>query len=83
MSNGLALCKIHHGAFDNDILGIDADYRVAIKADVLETFDGPTLQHALKEMHGAQLRQLPVHRVERPDRELLDERFQRFLAGTS
>ena len=79
VSNGLALCRIHHGAFDANILGIDADYKVTIKESVLDTFDGPTLQHALKEMHGAKLAQLPASRPERPDRALLDERFQQFL----
>ena len=79
VSNGLALCPIHHGAFDTNILGIDADYKVTIKENVLDTFDGPTLQHVLKEMHGAKLAQLPASRPERPDRALLDERFQQFL----
>jgi putative restriction endonuclease len=79
VSNGLALCRIHHGAFDTNILGIDADYTVVIQDSVLDTFDGPTLQHALKEMHGAKLGQLPTSRAEQPDRALLDERFQQFL----
>jgi putative restriction endonuclease len=78
VSNGLALCKIRHGAFDADILGITPDYRVAIKESVLGTFDGPTLQHALKEMHGGKLRQLPDRAVLQPDRALLDERYDRF-----
>jgi hypothetical protein len=77
--NGLALCKIHHGAFDANMLGITPDYRVRIKESVLDTFDGPTLQHALKEIDGAQLAQIPTRTVERPDRGLLDERYQRFL----
>jgi putative restriction endonuclease len=78
VSNGLALCKIHHGAFDADILGITPEYRVVIKESVLDTFDGPTLQHALKEMHGGLLRQLPDRTVLRPDQALLDERYERF-----
>jgi putative restriction endonuclease len=77
--NGLALCKIHHGAFDANMLGITPDYRVRIEESVLDTFDGPTLQHALKEIDGAQLAQVPTRTVERPDRGLLDERYQRFL----
>jgi putative restriction endonuclease len=79
VSNGLALCKIHHGAFDANILGIDTNYKVTIKGEVLETFDGPTLQHSLKEMHGARPAQLPARVAERPNRDLLDERFQQFL----
>lgn len=78
VTNGLALCKIHHGAFDKDIIGISPDYVVHVKGSVLETFDGPTLQHAIKAMNGERLRQLPASRVECPDRDLLAERFDRF-----
>lgn len=82
ISNGLALCMIHHGAYDANILGISPDYRVEIKDSVLQTFDGPTLQHSLKEMHGESLRQIPTERVSRPDKELLAERFERFRAAS-
>ena len=78
VTNGLALCKIHHGAFDANIIGISPDYVVHVRHSVLDTFDGPTLQHSIKEMHGERLRQLPATRSERPDRELLEERFSRF-----
>ena len=60
------------------IIGISPDYVVHVKASVLETFDGPTLQHAIKAMNGEQLRQLPVLKSERPDRDLLAERFEQF-----
>ena len=82
VSNGLALCKIHHGAFDANILGITPDYQVTIKESVLETFDGPTLQHALKAMHGLTLAQLPHRREERPEPELLEERYSKFLLAS-
>jgi putative restriction endonuclease len=78
VANGLALCKIHHGAFDANIIGISPDYVVHVRHSVLETFDGPTLQHAIKEMHGGRLRQIPAARSERPDRNLLAERFEVF-----
>ncbi|MGN6597670.1 MAG: HNH endonuclease, partial [Actinomycetes bacterium] len=39
--NGLALCKIHHAAFDTGILGIRPDLLVQIRADILEELDGP------------------------------------------
>jgi putative restriction endonuclease len=78
VSNGLALCKIHHGAFDSNIIGISPDYVVHVKESVLATFDGPTLQHAIKEMNGEALRQLPRSRAERPDRDLLAARFETF-----
>lgn len=78
VSNGLSLCKIHHGAFDANIIGITPDYVVRVKDSVLKTFDGPTLQHSIKEMDGERLRQLPRARAERPDKELLAERFDAF-----
>ena len=78
VTNGLALCKIHHGAFDSNIIGISPDYRVHVKESVLQTFDGPTLQHAIKEMDGETLRQLPTSRRQQPDRDLLAERFDKF-----
>ena len=78
MSNGLALCKIHHGAFDANIIGISPEYVVHVRESVLQTFDGPTLQHSIKEMNGERLRQLPAIRSERPDRDLLADRFDTF-----
>ena len=78
VSNGLSLCKIHHGAYDANILGISPDYRIHIKESVLQTFDGPTLQHSLKEMHGELLRQIPEEKINRPDKDFLADRFGRF-----
>jgi putative restriction endonuclease len=78
VTNGLALCKIHHGAFDSKILGISPDYTVHVNEEVLQTVDGPTLQHAIKGVHGQQLGQLPQARSKRPDRDLLAERFEQF-----
>jgi len=78
ITNGLSLCKIHHGAFDAHILGISPDYKVHIGEAVLNTVDGPTLQHALKEMNGEALRQLPALHSQRPNRELLADRFEQF-----
>ena len=78
VSNGLSLCKIHHGAYDANILGITPDYVIQVKESVLKTFDGPTLQHSIKEMNGEKLRQLPSEKASYPDRDFLAERFARF-----
>ena len=53
--NGLALCKLHHAAFDLNIVGIRPDYQVEIRTDVLEEVDGPMLKHGLQGFHGQQL----------------------------
>lgn len=79
--NGLALCKLHHAAFDANILGISPDLKVAIRADLLAEVDGPTLRHGLQERHGERLRVIPHARAERPDSERLAGRFATFLAA--
>lgn len=82
ISNGMSLCKIHHGAYDANIIGISADYKIHVKESVLATFDGPTLQHSIKEMDGENLRQIPDEASSRPDKELLAERFEKFLKAS-
>ena len=78
ISNGMSLCKIHHGAYDANIIGISPDYKVHVRDSVLATFDGPTLQHSIKAMDGEGLRQIPTEKSSKPDRELLAERFENF-----
>ena len=45
--NGLALCKIHHSAYDLNILGIDPEYRVHVSEKVLDEHDGPMLRYGI------------------------------------
>lgn len=78
--NGLALCKIHHAAYDQNMMGISPDYTVAINRDLLEEVDGPMLKHGLQEMHGRTLT-VPSRRADQPDRELLAWRWERFSAA--
>lgn len=78
--NGLALCRIHHGAFDVGILGISPEYQVHVRADILAEKDGPMLLHGLQEMDHTRIG-LPRNRAEWPRREFLDERYARFRAA--
>lgn len=80
VTNGLGLCKIHHSAYDAHILGIDADARVHIRADILNEIDGPMLRHGLQEMNGSHII-LPRNVEHRPNRDFLAERFDRFRAA--
>jgi putative restriction endonuclease len=75
--NGLSLCKIHHAAYDRNLLGISADYSVHLDAHLLTEIDGPMLRHGLQEMHGRVLI-LPSHLADRPDRERLALRYEEF-----
>jgi len=77
VQNGLSLCKIHHAAYDNGILGIDADHRVHISRRVLAEKDGPMLKHGLQELEGGTII-LPIRVTDRPDRDRLKQRFERW-----
>lgn len=80
--NGLALCKIHHAAFDAYILGVRPDFVVQIRRDLLHEIDGPMLRHGLQERHGESLMVLPESRRERPDPQLLGAAYERFLTAS-
>jgi len=75
--NGLSLCKIHHAAFDTNLLGVSPEYEVRIDRALLAETDGPMLLHGLQEMHGRVLT-LPSRRQDRPDRDRLAQRWAAF-----
>ena len=79
--NGLALCKIHHAAYDRNILGIRPDYVIEIHHRLLDEIDGPMLRHGLQDHHGKLLMQVPARRAERPDPGRLMERYAQFQAA--
>jgi putative restriction endonuclease len=78
--NGLSLCKIHHAAYDRNLLGISPDYKVHIDPALLEENDGPMLQHGLKAMHLTEIT-TPNVRANKPDKDKLAQRFELFLAS--
>ncbi len=78
--NGVSFCKIHHSAFDANILGIDPNRLVHIRPDILGERDGPMLQHGLKEMHGVEIC-VPRDSKLQPRLEYLEERFESFRAA--
>ncbi|WP_369084690.1 HNH endonuclease [Ferrimicrobium acidiphilum] len=75
--NGITLCKLHHAAFDRNLLGIRPDFVVEIRSELLREIDGPMLQHDIKEMNGTQL-VLPRERASHPDRAGLEDRYEEF-----
>ena len=75
--NGLSLCKIHHAAFDSNIIGINPDHIIEVRGDVLREHDGPMLKHGLQELHGQKII-LPKHKSDWPDRERLEWRYEEF-----
>ena len=77
VSNGLSLCRLHHSAFDRYFLGVRPDHIIEVRPDVLEEADGPTLQHAIKGLHGSSIT-VPSRAAERPSAEGLTLRYDRF-----
>jgi putative restriction endonuclease len=75
--NGLALCTLHHSAFDRQFLGVRPDYVLEVRPDILRERDGPTLVHAIQALHGQPI-VVPRAEVLRPDRGLLAARYERF-----
>lgn len=77
VTNGLAMCKIHHAAYDRSLMGITPDFEVRIDQDLLDEVDGPMLRHGLQDMHGRLIR-LPSTRKAHPDKEKLAAKFELF-----
>lgn len=77
--NGLAMCKLHHAAFDRNILGVRPDLVVEIRDDILREVDGPMLRHGLQDLNLHRLLVVPRPEAERPRPAFLQERYQRFL----
>lgn len=79
VTNGLSLCKIHHAAFDKNIIGISPDYQIKVREDILLETDGPMLKHGIQELDSQKII-LPYHKKDWPDRERLEERYHAFQA---
>lgn len=77
VNNGICLCKIHHSAYDATLLGIDTDFSIHIRADVMQESDGPMLKYGLQEMHGKDII-LPSQQDHWPDLSRLSHRFHEF-----
>ena len=81
VNNGLSLCKIHHAAFDNLIVGIRPDdFVIEVREDIRREEDGPMLLHGLQELHDSIII-LPNSAQNWPDRNKLAVKFERFKAA--
>lgn len=78
VSNGLSLCKLHHAAFDSQIVGIRPDLIVEVREAVRKEKDGPMLIHGLQECHGKGLLVVPKREDLKPNKEFLEERYETF-----
>ena len=76
--NGIALCRLHHAAFDRFFLAVRPDRIIEVRPDILEESDGPTLQHAIQGLHGQPI-VLPKRLTDQPAAQFLSVRYERFL----
>ncbi|MCY3610472.1 MAG: HNH endonuclease [Gemmatimonadetes bacterium] len=77
VNNGLALCRLHHAAFDRFFVGVRPNYIIEVRQDVMADRDGPTLRHAIQGLNGRRI-VLPRRKVDYPDAEALSKRYERF-----
>ena len=73
--NGMPLSKVHHAAWDANLIGIDPDYRIHVSEQLLAMNDGPMLEQGIKAMAGRTIL-MPSRRMDWPDRNRLAERFE-------
>jgi putative restriction endonuclease len=76
--NGIAMCAIHHLAYDRNLLGIDPLGVVHISGKLLRGIDGPMLRDGLQGFHEALIAQ-PARQSDRPDPVRLATRFEEFV----
>ncbi|HVQ78089.1 MAG TPA: HNH endonuclease [Candidatus Binatia bacterium] len=75
--NGLALCSLHHAAFDRHVLGIRPDLVVELRLDILREIDGPLLVHGLQGFQGRVI-EIPREAHLQPNPAWLAERYHTF-----
>lgn len=75
--NGIALSKLHHSAFDKNLIGIDADFRIHVSDRIMVSKDGPLLEQGIKGLQG-KIIQLPQTEGMQPNQEFLASRFEAF-----
>jgi putative restriction endonuclease len=73
--NGIAMCKLHHAAFDQHLIGIEPQSLVIkVRPEILSEEDGPMLRHGLQGVANTRLT-LPRRRAHYPDAAALEYRY--------
>lgn len=78
--NGIAMSRLHHAAYERNLLGIDPDGRIHLSETVRAARDGPLLDHGLHSLDGRILH-LPEFIGHRPKPEFLEIRFSEFCSA--
>ncbi|MEX0740802.1 MAG: HNH endonuclease [Pseudohongiella sp.] len=77
ITNGIAMTRLHHRAYDANLIGITPGRKIVISDRLMEKNDGPVLT-ALKNLNGQELIP-PYNKNQSPDRVRLAQRYEEFL----
>lgn len=77
INNGISLNRIHHKAYDANLIGISPDYDVIVGPDIMEASDGVLLESGIKGYHNKKI-MLPNDEGHWPDKDSLAARFEEF-----
>ena len=68
VTNGIALCRLHHGAYDNALLGVQSDYKIVVNPDMSSRLHAIRLDTALESFTDAlpESIRVPATREARP-----------------
>lgn len=77
VSNGITMTRLHHRAYDSDLIGITSEFKIVVGRKIKEQSDIPILS-TIKKLDGSSLI-LPKQMQQQPNRERLAERYKAFL----
>lgn len=77
VTNGIALSRVHHKAYDSNLIGIDPDYKLHVSDKLLAIDNDDFLQVAIKSFNGTFIA-LPHKKDCWPDKESIEWRFEGF-----
>jgi putative restriction endonuclease len=77
VSNGISLNRLHHKAYDANLIGIDPDYKIHVSKELIIENGGPLLQHGILEFDGRSLT-VPRNKNQRPNRDYLARRYEQY-----
>lgn len=78
ISNGIALCRTHHAAYDRHLLGIDPSLTVHVASRALR-LEASRRQECLASHDGRALLMVPARKALRPSPDRLSAHFTRFV----
>lgn len=82
VNNGMALCKLHHGAFDQHLMTVTPDSIIEVAPRVLDEQDGPILTHGIQKLHNTRV-YLPRRDADKPSKQRLERRYAMFQEAIS